>query len=267
MPIFCSVIAGILCFNISQKQCLKIRLILVLLASFSYWSSKARFFVVCAVCFSSLPCSLWTFACNSRSAFFLPHSSPLILANHMAALPWPSWLVMWKNCVFRESLHFEKCFFKKHASEWACAFVQPGQENAALAVLKHSLQLGSQKNSPYAALMRPFLCSQPQNPIQPAMRWRAFGCHRRPWNFDEDAGCMHQAHEIGIKRGASIFWAADGGCGRFLFLFGCLPDRLLCFGLRCLVLCCHVLGCLFFFVDCVCVSSRVCRHSRKHIGD
>ena len=100
-----------------------------------------------------------------------------------------------------------------------------------------------------------------------AVRWRAFGCLRRPWNFDEDAGCMHQAHEIGIKRGASIFWAADGGCGCFLFLFGCLPDRLLCFGLRCLVLCCHVLGCLVFFVDCVCVSSRVCRHSRKHIGD
>ena len=90
-----------------------------------------------------------------------------------------------------------------------------------------------------------------------AVRWRAFGCLRRPWNFDEDAGCMHQAHEIGIKRGASIFWAADGGCGCFLFLFGCLPDRLLCFGLRCLVLCCHVLGCLFFFLLTVFVYLRV----------
>lgn len=34
---------------------------------------------------------------------------------------------------------------------------------------------------------------------------------------------------------ASIFGAADGGCGCF-FLFGCLLDRLLCFGLFCVVM-------------------------------
>ena len=33
--------------------------------------------------------------------------------------------------VFSQSLHFEKSFFKEHAAEWACAFVQPGQKNAA----------------------------------------------------------------------------------------------------------------------------------------
>ena len=82
-------------------------------------------------------------------SFFGPHSAPLILANHKVALPWPSWLAMWKNGIFSQSLHFEKSLFKEHAAERACAFVQSGQKNAALAVLKHSLQLGSQKNSPY----------------------------------------------------------------------------------------------------------------------
>ena len=91
--------------------------------------------------------------CISFSAFFCPHSAPLILANHKVALPWPSWLAMWKNEVFSQSLHFEKSVFKEHAAERACAFVQSGQKNAALAALKHSLQLGSQKNSPYAALI------------------------------------------------------------------------------------------------------------------
>lgn len=87
------------------------------------------------------------------------------------------------------------------------------------------------------------LIGQPQNPIQPAVRWRAFGCLRRPWNFDEDAGCVHQAH------GHQFLGLLMVGVVVFFCLVVCL--------IACFVLVCFVLSCFGLFVFfcwlCLCI--------------